>query len=253
MRKIAIIGATGTIGKAVADLLGKEHKIIRVGNRQGDLNVDLRSKASIENLFKKIERVDGVICTAGMTRFGKVTEVSDNDLEVSINHKLMGQINLTRIALQHLRPNGFITLTTGMLAQEPWPSTIPAATVNAALEGFVRAAALDVDKGIRINTISPIFINITAKKMGMPTAGTMSASETAKAYLASVEGSMTGQVLDVRKYGAVEGNGVESTDWWELLNVAAKPGRESPRRQPPEIASPAHSYRPLESASRRVA
>ena len=220
MRKITIIGATGTIGKAVAELLAQDHEIIRVGNRRGEHTVDLRSKASIENLFKKTGTLDGVICAAGVTRFGKVTEVSDHDLEVGINNKLMGQVNLARIALRFLKPAGFITLSAGMLSREPWPSTVPAAMVNAAVEGFVRAAALDVEKNIRINAVSPIFINITAKKMGLTTSGTMTAMETAKAYLASVEGDMTGQVLDVRKYGVVEGSPIETSDWWESLNVA---------------------------------
>jgi NAD(P)-dependent dehydrogenase (short-subunit alcohol dehydrogenase family) len=220
MRKIIIVGATGTIGKAVADLLAKDHKIIRVGNRQGDYTVDLRSKASIKNLFHKIGRVDGIICTAGMTRFGKLAEVSDNDLLMSMNCKLIGQINLVRLALHYLNPKGFITLTAGMLGREPWPSTIPAAIVNAALEGFVRAAALDVDKRIRINAVNPIFVNITAKKMGLTTNGTMSAPETAKAYLASLEGKMTGQILDVRKYGIVAGSTNEVVDWWNVKSVA---------------------------------
>ena len=37
--------------------------------------------------------------------------------------------------------------------------------------------------------------------MGLDTAGTMSATETALAFKFSVEGGMNGQVLEVRKYG----------------------------------------------------
>jgi len=219
MRKIIVVGATGTIGKAVSDLLARDHQVIRVGNQQGDHTVDLRSKVSIEKLFQNVGPVDGVICTAGAMRFGRVNEVSDTDFLFCINNKLVWQINLARIAICHLNPKGFITLTTGMLAQEPLPSTVPAAMVNAALEGFVRAAALDVDKGVRINAVSPIFINITARKMGLTDIGTMTKEETAKAYLASVEGNMTGQVLDVREYGTVECRQLETADWWGLLNA----------------------------------
>lgn len=219
MRKIAVIGATGTIGKAVSDLLARDHKIIRVGNRQGDCTVDLGSKASIENLLKTVGPVDGVVCAAGSERFGKVSEVSDADFINCIKNKLIWQVNLVRVAIRYLNPNGFITLTTGMLAREPLPSTVPAAMVNAALEGFVRAAALDVEKGLRINAVSPIFINITARKMGLTDIGTMTKEETAKAYLASVEGDMTGQILDAREYGSVECRQLETADWWGLINV----------------------------------
>jgi hypothetical protein len=60
---------------------------------------------------------------------------------------------------------------------------------------------------IRINAVSPIFVTETALTLGMDTAGSMTAAETAKAYQASVQGSMSGQVLDARDYGKVEGRG----------------------------------------------
>ncbi len=204
MSKIIIIGASGTIGSAVADLLEQTNQVIRVGNRQGDYTVDLSSKGSIENLFENIGSIDAVICAAGLSRFGSLGEASNDDYWVSINNKLMGQVNLVRVAQHYVSKNGSITITTGLLAQSPWPGSAPTAMVNAGLEGFVRAAALDVSDGIRINAISPILVTETAKKMGMEKAGTMSPVETAKAYQACITGNMTGQVLDVRNYGKVE-------------------------------------------------
>jgi NAD(P)-dependent dehydrogenase (short-subunit alcohol dehydrogenase family) len=220
MRKIIVVGATGTIGKAVSDLLARDHQVIRVGKNNGNLNVDLRLKASIEKLFKKCGPVDGVVCTAGHVRFGRINEVTNEDFIFGINNKVLSQVNLVRTAIRHIKPKGFITLTTGMLARQPLPSTVPAAMANAALEGFVRAVALDLEKGIRINAVSPIFINITARKMGLTDICTMNKAETAKAYLASVEGDMNGQVLDVRDYGDVECRQLETADWWGLLNTA---------------------------------
>jgi len=207
MGKIIIVGASGTIGRAVADLLEPGNEVIRVGHSQGNYTVDLGAKASIEKLLQRIGLFDAIICAAGLSRFGKVDEASDDDFSVGINHKLMGQVNLVRLALRHITGKGSITITTGLLAREPGPGTVPTAMVNAALEGFVRAAALDRVKNIRINAVSPIFVTQTAKKMGMGSAGTMSAIETARAYQACVEGDMTGQVLDVRDHGKVEEGG----------------------------------------------
>ena len=34
MSKIMVVGASGTIGRAVVDLLGQTHQIFRVGNSQ---------------------------------------------------------------------------------------------------------------------------------------------------------------------------------------------------------------------------
>ena len=112
----------------------------------------------------------------------------------------MGQVNLVRTALEHINDNGSITLTSGIFATAPWPATSPTAMVNAALEGFVRASALDLGRGIRINVVSPIFVTETAQKMGMSSEGTLSAAETALAYKAAVDGDLTGKVFDVREY-----------------------------------------------------
>ncbi len=220
MLKIVIVGATGLIGRAVANLLARDHKVVRVGNLQGDMTVDLRSKASIEELFKTVGPVDGVICTAGSVRYGKINEASDADFLTCISSKIIWQFNLVHVALRHLNPKGFITLTSGMMAQEPLPGAVPTAIADAGVEGFVRAAALDLaESGIRINAVSPIFINITARKMGLTEICTMTKEETAMAYLASAEGNMTGQILDLRGHGSVKSRKLETADWWGLLNI----------------------------------
>lgn len=74
--------------------------------------------------------------------------------------------------------------------------------VNAGLERFVRAAALELPRGIRINVVSPPWVTETliALKMG-PSLG-MPAATVARAYLGSVEGTATGQVIDSRNDAA---------------------------------------------------
>ena len=204
MAKIIVIGASGTIGRAVSDLLEEDNDVIRVGNRQGAHTVDLGDRTAIEALFENVGVVDAVVSAAGQSRFAPLLTARDEDFGVGIDNKLMGQVNLARTAPRYLTKTGVITLTSGLLAREPWPGTVPTAMVNAGLEGFVRAAALDLPQGMRINVVSPIFVTETAVKLGMDTAGSMSALETAKAYRASLLGDMTGQVLDVREYGKAE-------------------------------------------------
>jgi NAD(P)-dependent dehydrogenase (short-subunit alcohol dehydrogenase family) len=200
MRKIIIIGASGTIGSAVSELLGQENEIVRVRNSEGNYTVDLGSKESIKELFNKVGSFDALVSAAGVSRSNKIDEASDEDFSVSINNKLMGQVNLVRIGLNHINENGSFTLTSGVFAREPWPGTVPTAMVNSGLEGFVRAAALDLGRGVRINVVSPVFVTETAEKMGMDTKGTMSAARTAIAYKISVEGKISGKLLDVRDY-----------------------------------------------------
>jgi uncharacterized protein YbjT (DUF2867 family) len=52
--KIIIIGASGTIGKGIVELLMPDHELVEVGHHSGDYAVDLASKDSIEKLFADV-------------------------------------------------------------------------------------------------------------------------------------------------------------------------------------------------------
>ncbi len=95
---------------------------------------------------------------------------------------------------------GSFTLTAGILARQPIPGSVAVSMANGALESFARAAALELDRGIRVNTVSPAFIKETMEMMGMdPTPG-ISAADTAKAYVAAVKGDQNGETLDATDY-----------------------------------------------------
>jgi NAD(P)-dependent dehydrogenase (short-subunit alcohol dehydrogenase family) len=112
----------------------------------------------------------------------------------------MGQVSVTRTAKDHLRDGGSITLTTGVLAVQPTAGSASISMVNAGLEGFVRAAALELPRKLRINAVSPPWVRETLIKLGMdPTPGLPSA-EVAKAYVAAVEGSHQGRILDPHEF-----------------------------------------------------
>jgi NAD(P)-dependent dehydrogenase (short-subunit alcohol dehydrogenase family) len=112
----------------------------------------------------------------------------------------MGQANLVRIGLGHVADNGSITLTSGVLSREPIPGSAAISMANAGLEGFIRAAALESPRGIRINAVSPIWVSETLEAMGKDGSQGIPSDQTALAYKASVEGSDNGEVLDVRDY-----------------------------------------------------
>jgi hypothetical protein len=87
----------------------------------------------------------------------------------------MGQVWLARIAKDHLPDGGSITLTTGILAMQPMPGSASISMVNAGLEGFVRAAALQMPRNSRINAVSPPWVKETMVKLGMdPTSNQLS-------------------------------------------------------------------------------
>lgn len=199
--KILLIGSTGTIGSAVNQLLSERgHTVIGANYGVGDYQIDLSNKASITALFAQVGKIDAIVSTAGLSQFGPLLALSDTDFMLGLNNKLMGQVNLLREGVHYLNDGGSITLTSGMLAHTPMPGSAAISPVNAAVEGFVRAAALELPRGLRINAASPVFVTETAAAMGMDTSQTLSAATTAKTYLASVEGGMSGQVLDARDY-----------------------------------------------------
>jgi NAD(P)-dependent dehydrogenase (short-subunit alcohol dehydrogenase family) len=197
--RVLVIGATGTIGKAVVELLENDHDVVKVGSRNGEYTVDLSSPESILSLFYKVGKVDAVISTAGLANFGKFTELKDEDYSLALNNKLMGQVNLVRIGKSFLNEGGSITLTSGMLGREPIPGSTVVSMANGGLESFVRASALEL-QGLRVNAVSPIFVKETMEKMGMDSSAGMTAADTAKTYKAAIEGEFHGETLDVRKF-----------------------------------------------------
>jgi NAD(P)-dependent dehydrogenase (short-subunit alcohol dehydrogenase family) len=198
--KIVVIGATGTIGKEVVKALAHQHQIVRVGRHSGNFQVDIASKASIEQLFPKIGPFDAVICTAGEARAGRLAELTDEDFMLGLTSKLMGQVNVVRVGRQYINKDGSFTLTSGVLSQEPMPGTAAISLVNAAVEAFARTAALDLDRGLRINAVSPVWATETLQALGMDAAPKMPAAQFVPAYRESVEGHRTGEVLDVRDF-----------------------------------------------------
>ena len=198
--KIIIIGATGTIGRAVTDALASQHEVLPVGRNSGDYRADITSPSSLQSLFEENAPFDAVVCAAGEAAFNSLPDLTDGDLDLSLSSKLRGQIDLVRTGLPHLEDGGSFTLTSGILSQHPIPGSAAISMVNAGVEAFARAAVLDMPRGIRINVVSPPWISATLKEMGRDPADGLPASTVARAYVDSVESNRNGDVLDAREY-----------------------------------------------------
>jgi NAD(P)-dependent dehydrogenase (short-subunit alcohol dehydrogenase family) len=156
--KIIIVGATGTMGKHLAAALEKDHEVIRVASKGGDIQADITSPKSIENMFKLTGLFDALISTAGPTYVGPWKKMNDQEFRKGLEGKLMGQVNLVLIGQHYINPKGSFTLITGALTHEPQLNFANASAANGAVEGFVRAAAIELENGIRINAVSPTVI-----------------------------------------------------------------------------------------------
>ncbi len=197
MKKAVIIGATGTIGKAVHQELSERGYDVIATSRKSTPSVDIENKESIGNFFADKKELDAVICAAGDASFGAFTKLTDEQINIGLKSKLMGQVNICRKALEAMNPNGVIILTGGIFAHNPWPETTNIAMVNAALEGFVKALALELTEGRRVLVVHPPFVKETAQAMGMDESNCPPAMEVARAYLRGLEGKETGKAVYV--------------------------------------------------------
>jgi NAD(P)-dependent dehydrogenase (short-subunit alcohol dehydrogenase family) len=192
--KVIVIGATGTIGSAVVAALDSGgHEVVRA-SRSGPMVVDIADPASVEAALTSVPDLDAVVCCAASGRLTPLTSASDEDFTVGLDGKLLGQVTLVRRALHHLRDGGSITLTSGVF-DEPTPGGAFGALVNAGLEAFVEAAAIEMPRGLRLNTVSPGWVSETLEAMGEDGTRGTPASEVARTYLEAVEGKMQGQTL----------------------------------------------------------
>ncbi len=196
--RVIVVGGTGTIGSAVVAALSAHYDVVTVGHKSGAWRVNLASPDSINELFRAVGAFDALVSAAGLAKFGSLDALQDADYQVGLSNKLMGQVNLVRIGRQFVNERGSFTLTSGVLSREPMKGSASISMVNAGLEGFVRAAALELPRGIRINVVSPPWVTETliARKMD-PSPG-LPAAAVAQAYLASIEGTATGLTIDPR-------------------------------------------------------
>ena len=196
--KIILIGASGTIGRKIAAEVEKDHELIRVGNKSGDFRVNIDSAESIEELFKKVGPFDTLISAAGNGHFGPLHSMKEADFRKGLDSKLMGQVNLVLIGQHYIRPKGSFTLTAGILSEDPVPNAANLSAVNAALEGFGRAAALELENGVRINVVSP---GVAEDSPGyfpyFPGHIPVTMDRLVAAYMKSAFGAQTGQVYKV--------------------------------------------------------
>jgi len=196
--KVLLVGASGTLGRAVHKQLAARHEIL-AASRNGKLKVDITDDASMHRLFKQTGKLDALVCAAGHVHFGALAEMTPELFAVGLRDKLMGQVNLAMLGAEYLNDGGSITLITGILAEHPIRMGSSASMVNGALEAFVRAAAIELPRGIRINAVSP---NVFVESMPgyAPFFRGFEAIPVARAALAfsrSVEGAQTGQVYRV--------------------------------------------------------
>lgn len=197
--KVLIVGASGTLGRAVAAELGERHEIVTAGRSGGDLRVDLRDSESIEAMYRELGKLDAVVCAAGKVPFAPLAELTEAKYVEGLQDKLLGQVRLVQLGVDSLHDGGSFTLITGILTEQPILAGACASMVNGAVEGYVRGAAIELPRGIRINVVSPSVLSEAMASYGPYFRGfeSVSAARAALAFSRSVEGRETGKIYKV--------------------------------------------------------
>jgi NAD(P)-dependent dehydrogenase (short-subunit alcohol dehydrogenase family) len=196
--RVLVVGASGRLGSAVVAALAGRHEVV-AASRSGDHHVDLTNPASIAALYRSVGTLDAVACTAGKTPYAALDTLTSEQWSTGVHDKLLGQVELVRLGLDHVADGGSFTLVSGVLGHDPIRTGAVAATVNGGIDAFVRAAAIELPRGLRINAVSATVFEEAWDHYGplFPGFKPIPIADAARAYVKSIEGPATGQVIRV--------------------------------------------------------
>ncbi|WP_340400183.1 short chain dehydrogenase [Paenibacillus sp. FSL H8-0079] len=165
MKRALVIGGNGTLGKAVvAKLRDYSVEVITAGRQSGDVQVDMTSTESITTLFETVGNIDYIIVAAGQTHYAKLEELTPENNLISVQGKLLGQVNIVLIGQHYINDKGSFTLVSGIIQDHPIEQGASSAMVNGAIDSFAKAAAFELPRGIRLNSVSPNLFVESAEK-----------------------------------------------------------------------------------------
>src|ERR1700676_5576152 len=198
--KIILIGANGKIGELVQTVMaGTDHEIVKVGRKSGDFQVEIENRKSVRKLYQAVGSFDAVAIAAGEVAFAPLSELTAEKWQFSLGSKLMGQISLVQEAIPFINERGSFTLVSGVLNEEPIFGGVAGATISGALEGFVRATAIELPKGLRINLVSPTMLKESESEFAQFFVGMIPVEgwKVGQAYKRAILGAQTGSVYKV--------------------------------------------------------
>jgi NAD(P)-dependent dehydrogenase (short-subunit alcohol dehydrogenase family) len=172
-QRIAVVGGNSGMGLALcAQVMKRRGEVLIVGRSREKLQAardrlrefgepqlhqaDVTREEEVRRLFEVTGAVDHLVCTAADIRgaYELLPQLELNALDRAIRSKVVAPILLAKHGAQRMSAHGSITLTSGIAAYRPRPKGIAVAAINAALEGVVRAMAVEMAP-LRVNAVSP--------------------------------------------------------------------------------------------------
>lgn len=197
--RVLLIGATGLLGNAIKCELEGKHDVITAARHNADVAVDITEPDRIRKMFEEVGSVDAIVSATGDAYFGPIDAITPDLNEITIASKLKGQINIVLIGMDYVRDGGNVTLTTGVIMDDPVYQGASSAMANGAVKAFVKSAAIEMPRGIRINSVSPTVFQESSVQLQayFPGFDPIPVKKAARAFQKSLEGAQTGQSYDI--------------------------------------------------------
>jgi NAD(P)-dependent dehydrogenase (short-subunit alcohol dehydrogenase family) len=165
--RVAIFGRDGATLAATQRELGSAHIAV-----QGDVtNVeDLRQL--FRTVAERFGALDGLFVNAGIATFAPLEAITDEHIAALLNVNFTGAVRTIQLALPYLREGSSIVLNSSMNTAIGMPHSSVYTASKAALESLARTLSAElVDRGIRVNAISPgHIVTPIYERLGMPEA-----------------------------------------------------------------------------------
>ena len=176
-RPIWLIGATGTLGRAIAQLLSERGAVLALSGRKAQeladiagalpgpaigVPVDLYDDSSVKKAAARIKEelgaIGSLVVSVSISAFGEFLDLPDSDFSDAMETKYMGSLRAMRAVLPDMRVQryGRIVTISGGSGTNPRPVHMPGGAANAALELLSRGVAMRyANDGVRVNVIAP--------------------------------------------------------------------------------------------------
>lgn len=155
-RRLLAEGAGVTIAGRSANKLDEARRSLGNHARLKTAALDLTREDDIARFFDNYGPLDHIVSTAADIEgaYQLLPDLKISAAQRVVESKFFGPLLLAKYGAPNLPPSGSIVYTSGVAAYRPAARGSVVAAVNAALEGLVRALAVELAP-LRINAVSP--------------------------------------------------------------------------------------------------
>lgn len=186
-RAVVITGAAGGIGAALCERMRKDGYLAIGIDRNAapaadvDLQIDMRESEQLVELGRELERdyeLKAIVHNAAAQPIAGAGETSLDEWVEALRVNVIAVDALVAGTRTSLAANdGSVVVISSAHARATTGGVTAYATTKAALEGWVRSAALDLGPGIRVNAVAPGAIDTAKLREGFARWGEESAEE----------------------------------------------------------------------------